>query len=60
MEKLVNSQQLSEHYGVHMKTLLRRIKAGTVPKPIKVGNRNYWPEKAIAEYDARMFAEANA
>lgn len=34
----------------HKATIYRRLKAGTFPKPTKIGCKFYWPYQAIVDY----------
>jgi predicted DNA-binding transcriptional regulator AlpA len=41
-------------------TLWRKAKAGKFPRPVKVGNRNGWPDNEIDEYVESLITERDA
>ena len=44
-------KQLADRWQLHVNTVRRQIKAGDIPRPIKVGNQFRFPIKAIEEFE---------
>jgi predicted site-specific integrase-resolvase len=51
-ERLMDTQEVARRYGVHPKTLLRFVKDGRVPAPLKAkfGNGDKWRASVIEEH----------
>ena len=49
----LNFNQVSERFGVSIKTLRRMMDAGDFPRPVRVGkSRIAWPEQQLVEWIA--------
>lgn len=47
-DRLRKQSEVAERLGgVSPVTMWRWIQAGVIPKPIKIRNRNYWPESTV-------------
>lgn len=54
-DRLLTSKDLANEFGIryHRTTISRRIRAGTFPKPLKMGGkrgRSYWKESQIQKW----------
>jgi predicted DNA-binding transcriptional regulator AlpA len=51
-ECLIDTNEVAKRYGIHPKTLLRFVKEGKVPPPIKttIGNGLKWRESVIENH----------
>jgi prophage regulatory protein len=59
--RYLREQQVLARVPFSRPTLHRRVKAGTFPRPVKVGQRSIaWIEHEIDEWDARLVAERDA
>lgn len=55
--KYLTRPQVRERYGsVSDITIKRWINAGRIPAPLLIGNRHYFPETELDEYDRRHAA----
>ncbi|MGR5306177.1 helix-turn-helix transcriptional regulator [Vibrio mediterranei] len=50
MKHLISTAEVCHAYGISRSTLWRRIKAGQIPTPTKINDRNYWLADAINEH----------
>lgn len=49
---MLTKQDLAEHYNVDTSTILRRVRRGKLPKPIRPdGKTPYWPALDILRTD---------
>ena len=46
-EELQGAGVVSRRCGVTPDTLMNRAERGTMPKPIKINNRNYWKRSEV-------------
>ncbi|WP_299596578.1 transcriptional regulator [uncultured Tateyamaria sp.] len=55
MAKLLNIDELCDRLGNRSKkTIHRDIVSGTIPRPVKMGGRNYWHEDVIDQFIADL------
>lgn len=45
--KLLRIKEVEKRTSFHRQTIWRKVKAGTFPKPRKLGTLNVWPEDEI-------------
>jgi prophage regulatory protein len=48
--KFLNFKQVSDRIGLSRSPLYRRIRAGTFPKPVKLGAMSRWVESEINDW----------
>lgn len=59
--RYLNISQLSEKLGGRsFNSIYNDIQNGQLPKPIKLGNRNIWPEPTVDEWLARLAEQQGA
>ncbi|MBN9031628.1 MAG: DNA-binding protein [Rhizobiales bacterium 63-7] len=49
VDPLLNVKQSAAFLQVSIPTFWRRVKDGTVPKPVKIGTLSRWPQSEIVE-----------
>lgn len=47
MGRMINAKELMQIIPMSSKTIYNRIKVGELPKPIKIGQFNYWKSEDI-------------
>jgi prophage regulatory protein len=60
MKLLSREDLVAKGLTLNKTTLWRKIKDGTFPKPILIGNRHAWPENEIEDYIANLLAARDA
>lgn len=57
MEIFWNLQDLAARYGCSKATIMRDVKKGKLPRPIRRGGLR-WPKAAIEQWERQAFADA--
>lgn len=47
VERLLTDQEVADIFQVHRGTIWRRVKDGTLPKPIRIGSITRFPQSEI-------------
>jgi hypothetical protein len=56
--RLLNAQSICARYDeIQPRTLFKWIEKGLLPQPIRVGNRRFWDEAALNEFEAQRDAK---
>jgi excisionase family DNA binding protein len=58
--RLLTAAQTAQMLGCHRSTLYRRVEAGEVPAPVKLGNSTRWRSDEIAALIERLSAARQA
>ena len=58
-DRLLNKWAVEQQTSLDITTIYRKMKAGTFPKPVRVGKRRVaWRESDIADWQARLEVSA--
>ena len=58
METYLRSDEIAQRFSVHKLTVLRWVKRGIFPKPIKISHRlTAWPMSVIEAWEKEKIAE---
>lgn len=60
MQLLSREDLVARGIRLNKVTLWRKIKDGTFPKPILIGNRHAWPENEVDAYIENLLAKRDA
>lgn len=53
-DTLVSIRQFARELSVCVKTIYRRIDAGEIPRPVKIGRCSRYPRSVIEDYKRRL------
>ena len=59
-KSILDDSQLAKLFGIHIRTLKRRVKQGDFPKPFKLGAKSYWRPNDILEHIDKLANHAQS